>query len=217
MNIQKNDKVNAWKIRECANCATVNTPMWRRDTLFQWVCNACGLYSKLNGINRSITLRKDFIKTRQRKKKSSMQLMSGPVNPEIITKDSYEFRNNYYKRLRESQQKYQAFAPGQSYNSYLLNLPVNRLPPEMNKNLIEHKVEHDNVNNAENRLNKIKCSVRTTNASKIVQEFSDMNSDISLTPIRSHVITNSKRVSKQFLNSYLVFNSHTNCYQPRST
>ena len=37
--------------------------MWRRDKLGSLVCNACGLYIKLYGINRPINMRKDTIRS----------------------------------------------------------------------------------------------------------------------------------------------------------
>ncbi|XP_074656237.1 uncharacterized protein LOC141909622 [Tubulanus polymorphus] len=56
---------------QCANCGTSTTSLWRRNNEGEPVCNACGLYYKLHGINRPLSMKKDGIQTRKRKPKSA--------------------------------------------------------------------------------------------------------------------------------------------------
>ncbi|XP_044267555.1 GATA zinc finger domain-containing protein 12-like isoform X4 [Tribolium madens] len=56
---------------QCANCKTGNTTLWRRNNQGEPVCNACGLYFKLHGVNRPLSMKKEGIQTRKRRPKSS--------------------------------------------------------------------------------------------------------------------------------------------------
>ncbi|KAL1494144.1 hypothetical protein ABEB36_009789 [Hypothenemus hampei] len=54
----------------CTNCRTQTTTIWRRNVRGEMVCNACGLYFKLHGIDRPLTMRRDTIHTRRRRPKA---------------------------------------------------------------------------------------------------------------------------------------------------
>ncbi|KAI8597566.1 hypothetical protein EDD21DRAFT_292317, partial [Dissophora ornata] len=46
----------------CANCRTTTTPLWRRDSAGNTICNACGLYFKLHNVHRPVTMKRAVIK-----------------------------------------------------------------------------------------------------------------------------------------------------------
>lgn len=68
----------------CKNCKTQTTPLWRRDETGQVLCNACGLFLKLHGRPRPISLKSDVIKSRNRVKHNNK---SSPNTPELKAKD----------------------------------------------------------------------------------------------------------------------------------
>ena len=50
----------------CFNCQTTKTPLWRRDNEGNALCNACGLFQRLHGVMRPLSLKTDVIKKRNR-------------------------------------------------------------------------------------------------------------------------------------------------------
>lgn len=50
----------------CTNCFTQTTPLWRRNPEGHPLCNACGLFLKLHGVVRPLSLKTDVIKKRNR-------------------------------------------------------------------------------------------------------------------------------------------------------
>ncbi|KAK4315899.1 hypothetical protein Pmani_012897 [Petrolisthes manimaculis] len=57
----------------CSNCYTNNTKLWRRNEKGQIVCNACGLYFKLHGVNRPSHLFRLAPMTRRRNPKKKKE------------------------------------------------------------------------------------------------------------------------------------------------
>jgi GATA Zn-finger-containing transcription factor len=94
----------------CTNCHTKTTPLWRRNPQGQPLCNACGLFLKLHGVVRPLSLKTDVIKKRQRgannstnsatssTKKSISGAASGKdgddLNPTSISKNDTKIINN---------------------------------------------------------------------------------------------------------------------------
>ena len=60
----------------CTNCFTQTTPLWRRNPEGQPLCNACGLFLKLHGVVRPLSLKTDVIKKRNRGSANSLPVGS---------------------------------------------------------------------------------------------------------------------------------------------
>jgi GATA-binding protein, other eukaryote len=60
----------------CTNCFTQTTPLWRRNPEGQPLCNACGLFLKLHGVVRPLSLKTDVIKKRNRGSGNAMPVTS---------------------------------------------------------------------------------------------------------------------------------------------
>lgn len=63
-------KENIKSISKCSNCGTTKTPLWRKDPNGNTLCNACGLFLKLHGTMRPLSLKTDVIKKRNSKRQS---------------------------------------------------------------------------------------------------------------------------------------------------
>ncbi|KAG1472617.1 hypothetical protein G6F56_001433 [Rhizopus delemar] len=65
---------------QCTNCATTTTPLWRRNPEGQPLCNACGLFLKLHGVVRPLSLKTDIIKKRNRNAPKTMPISTPKLN-----------------------------------------------------------------------------------------------------------------------------------------
>ncbi|KAF7327123.1 GATA zinc finger domain-containing protein [Mycena kentingensis (nom. inval.)] len=54
---------------KCSHCGTRQTSVWRRSKTGQQVCNACGVYARLKGKERPLSLRRNKIKPRSSHKR----------------------------------------------------------------------------------------------------------------------------------------------------
>ncbi|KAJ2714546.1 Sodium- and chloride-dependent GABA transporter 1 [Coemansia spiralis] len=70
------DKTGGGCLPVCTNCATTTTPLWRRDPDGKPLCNACGLFFKLHGVTRPLSLKTNVIKKRNRS--GTKKLPAGP-------------------------------------------------------------------------------------------------------------------------------------------
>ena len=75
----------------CTNCGTTNTTLWRRNNEGEPVCNACGLYFKLHGVNRPLAMRKDGIQTRKRKPKGQQKSKEDNIKTEGNNEIAFQY------------------------------------------------------------------------------------------------------------------------------
>jgi hypothetical protein len=61
---------NMKPLTKCNNCGTTKTPLWRKDPNGNTLCNACGLFLKLHGTMRPLSLKTDVIRKRNSKRQS---------------------------------------------------------------------------------------------------------------------------------------------------
>ena len=72
----------------CTNCFTQTTPLWRRNPEGLPLCNACGLFLKLHGVVRPLSLKTDVIKKRNRGGANSLPIGSSRLKKAVGRKNS---------------------------------------------------------------------------------------------------------------------------------
>ncbi|KAE8130781.1 nitrogen regulatory protein area N terminus-domain-containing protein [Aspergillus pseudotamarii] len=74
----------------CTNCFTQTTPLWRRNPEGQPLCNACGLFLKLHGVVRPLSLKTDVIKKRNRSSANSLAVGTSRASKKTARKNSVQ-------------------------------------------------------------------------------------------------------------------------------
>lgn len=95
---------------QCSNCQTTTTPLWRRDPEGHPLCNACGLFLKLHGAVRPLSLKTDIIKKRNRGSTSgaSNSNSSGATSNSNASSKSNHKSIKYGKKQQQQQQQQQS-------------------------------------------------------------------------------------------------------------
>lgn len=89
-------QLSSEKPTECFNCHTLKTPLWRKDPQGNTLCNACGLFLKLHGTTRPLSLKTDVIKKRSSRRSSSNTKLSLLMNASSPSFNSFNDKSGKF-------------------------------------------------------------------------------------------------------------------------
>ncbi|QLL31778.1 hypothetical protein HG536_0B06460 [Torulaspora globosa] len=138
------------KSTRCSNCHTRNTPLWRRDPAGNPLCNACGLFLKLHGVVRPLSLKTDVIKKRQRNSNTSKQAKSTSPNLED-PRQTRKTPGSSSSRRKSTARETSSMSPVTLVNSLSRvnsNLEANNDAPNFNDNITHNANDDNNTNNS---------------------------------------------------------------------
>ncbi|XP_076254859.1 uncharacterized protein LOC143192916 isoform X3 [Rhynchophorus ferrugineus] len=115
----------------CANCKTVNTTLWRRNNQGEPVCNACGLYFKLHGVSRPISMKKEGIQTRKRRPKNGGSNSGGASTSGLQHQQRMNSATTYYSTEIELPTDQYQLPQNISPNIYQQSYNIQRMPGQM--------------------------------------------------------------------------------------
>lgn len=94
------------KYTACSNCGTEKTSLWRRSSNGEPLCNACGLFRKLHGSNRPISLKTDVIRKRNRSRNGAVKRIV-PIQTNALQSYPRSLKHSTPRSPSQSQQNKQ--------------------------------------------------------------------------------------------------------------
>ena len=156
----------------CANCLTTETPVWRRDILNRYVCNACGIYSRLHKADRPVNNAEDRETLRKRKvghydyDRASSKSQRLDDIPKSESGKTYRILDHFARLSNSSSPPHIVNAVHQSKVVSKLrmeNLSNPELHPSTNVHSLDHLdyARHSDSQRYHNNVNNTLCPIRS--------------------------------------------------------
>ncbi|AOA60977.1 Transcriptional activator of nitrogen related genes [Komagataella phaffii CBS 7435] len=87
---------------QCSNCKTEKTPLWRRDGSGNTLCNACGLFQKLHGTVRPLSLKTDVIRKRNSKRQQHQSSLTHGLCKMQQQQQQVQFQPQQHEHIQPS-------------------------------------------------------------------------------------------------------------------
>lgn len=141
--IPLSDKAASAKPTECSNCGTLKTPLWRKDTSGNTLCNACGLFLKLHGSTRPLSLKTDVI--RKRSSRRTLQVTRAALSLSASSMNNKFYRESLFSQTGPFRPEY---GDNSSYNGKVM--PIAPSPHSYYSNGNNHNINnYNNFNSPE--------------------------------------------------------------------
>lgn len=170
----------------CKNCYTSTTPLWRRDEHGSVLCNACGLFLKLHGRPRPISLKTDVIKSRNRKsshhdspndkKRKDPALLTPNSSTKKKKNNAYNMNNDIVTQNDNAHQNHQAQTSQQFPQPLTPQVSWQSQNVELSEDMKFHKILPKNNQGKGNPLPHLSNILSVSSATPMTGDFPTPNS-----------------------------------------